>query len=231
MSVPPLRSVAPLFSLLLLVLASSACDEPRVVQIPLDGDQLAGLYWEPPKALSPAILLLPGKDGAKEDWVGLATRLRQQGYGVLALDFRQTGEAEREQLLADVRAGFDFLRWQKKVDAARIALLGAGLGADAALSFAAQEPLARLAVLLSPGLGQHVIPPEPGLSDYGFRPLLLVAAEEDPIGSRAVGRLVGVAHGEGVGSLYSGEAVSGAEMLTAFPKLTQEILTFLRAHL
>ncbi|MFQ5777860.1 MAG: dienelactone hydrolase family protein [Terriglobia bacterium] len=189
------------------------------------------MYWKPPKALSPATLLLPGEDGAKEDWVGLATRLRQQGYGVLALDFRQPGEVDRGQLLAGVRAGFDFLRQEKKVDAARIGLIGAGLGADAALNFAAQEPLARLAVLLSPGLGQHVLPAEPALADYGFRPLLLVAAEEDPIASYAVGGLVGVAHGEGVGHLYSGEAASGTEMLTAFPKLTEEILTFLRAHL
>lgn len=163
-----------LSSLLLLCFLAPGCDAPRPVQLLAGDQQLAALYWGPPKRLSPAVLLLPGEAGRKEEWIPLATRLRKQGYGVLALDWSEHDPADREARLADVRAGFAFLRAQKKVDAARIGLIGAEGGAGVALDFAAREPLARLAVLVSPGLGDSDAGPR---RDYGARPILLLSPE------------------------------------------------------
>lgn len=191
------RAVLTLAGLTLFSLLTAGCDAPRPVQLLVGDQQLAALYWEPPRRMSPAVLLLPAEGVKKEDWLPLATRLRQEGYGALALDWSEHVPADREALLADARAGFAFLRAQKKVDAARIGLIGAELGADTALDFAAREPLARLVVLLSPGVGDSDAAGELPLRDYGARPLLLVVAEDDAA-FEAARRLAAAAQGEAV---------------------------------
>lgn len=182
---------------------------------------MAGLYWEPPRRLSPAVLLLPGENGGKEDWLPLAARLRREGYGVLALDWGAP-RGDRDELLVDVRAAFEFLRAQKKVDAARIGLVGNALGADAALLFTAREPLARLVVLLAPGPSGPGAAMEQPLRDYGARPLLLVAAEDDAVAVDTARRLAAAAQGE---------AVVAHPPAPAAPLPAEEILAFLRPRL
>ncbi|MBI2955950.1 MAG: dienelactone hydrolase family protein [Acidobacteria bacterium] len=196
----------------------------------MDGDRLEGLFWAPRRPLSPTVLLLPMQGRGKEEWAPLATRLGQQGYGVLAIDFRQEGRGSRDELLADARAAFAFLRLQKKVDAARIGLIGADLGANVAVQYAAAEPMARLAVLLSPGQNYRGVASEPALRDYGVRPLLLLAAEEDVSSAPAVRRLAEAARGEAEVKLYPG-AAHGTELLAGHPASADEILAFLKAHL
>ncbi|MGH9814395.1 MAG: hypothetical protein ACRD4T_14785, partial [Candidatus Acidiferrales bacterium] len=97
----------------------------------------------------------------------------QQGYGVLALEL-SAGENASDEL----RAAFEWMRLQKKVDAARIGIVAADQAANPALDFAAREPLVRLVVLLSPGLESSdkdtLAPPHA----YGFRPILLAATDE-----------------------------------------------------
>jgi len=213
-----------------LALAGQGCDGPRNVQIPLGNDSLAGVYWEPRERMSPAVLLLPMLGHGKEEWLALATRLHAEGYGVLALDLREGGRSDRERLLADARAGFTFLREQKKIDAARIGLVGASLGANTALNFAAAEPMVRVAALLSPGLNHLGVTTEPALRDYGTRPLLLVGAEEDLSSAGAVRRLAEEARGETVVKMYAGGA-HGTDLLTAVPPAVGDVLAFLQAHL
>ena len=208
------RAVFTLAGLILLSLFTAGCDAPRPVQLFVGDQQLAALYWEPPRRLSPAVLLLPAECGKKEDWLPLATRLRKEGYGVLALDWSRHDPADREAWLADVYAGFAFLRAQKKVDAARIGLVGAERGASVALDFAAREPLARLVVLLSPGLSGSDAAGELLLRDYGARPLLLLAVEEHTAAADAARRLAAAAQGEAVVMrLPATESERGAEIL------------------
>ena len=211
-------------------LVAAGRDAPRKVQVPLGTESLAGLYWEPRERMSPAVLLLPMLGHGKEEWLPLAARLHAEGYGVLALDLREGGHTDRERLLADARAGFTFLREQKKVDAARIGLVGASLGANTALNFAAAEPLVRVAALLSPGLDYLGVTTEPALRDYGTRPLLLAGAEEDLSSAGAVRRLGEAARGDTVVKLYAGGA-HGTDLLTAVPPAIEDVLAFLQAHL
>lgn len=212
-------------ALLGLSLALAAAG-PRPVSVALGNETLAGLYWEPSKRLSPAVLLLAGAGGRKEEWIPLATRLRKEGYGVLALDWKQSGSADREERVADIRAGFEFLRAQKKVDAARIALVGADEGAEATLAFAAREPLVRLAALLAPGAtSPSGAAAELPMRDYGARPLFLAAAEQDAAGVEAVNQLAAGAQGEVVRKLRPGERLTPAQ------GLDDDLLAFLRAHL
>lgn len=169
---PRSRALALVF-LSLLFLAGAACDAPRRVHIPVNGRLVEALYWEPAKRLSPAVLLAAPPGQGKEAWIALGTRLRQQGYGVLALEL-SAGENASDEL----RAAFEWMRLQKKVDAARIGIVAADQAANPALNFAARESLVRLVVLLSPGLESSdkdtLAPPHA----YGFRPILLAATDE-----------------------------------------------------
>ena len=169
---PRFRAAAPAF-LFLFLLASTGCEAARRVQIPLNGRNLEALYWEPAKRLSPAVLLVAPPGQEKESWVALGARLRKQGYGVLALEL-SSGEGAGDE----IRAAFEWMRLRKKVDAARIGLVGADEAANAALEFAFREPLVRLVALFSPELKgadkRTLAPPQ----RYGFRPILLVATDE-----------------------------------------------------
>ena len=222
------RAVLTLSGLILFSLLAAGCDAPRPVQLLVGDQQLAALYWEPPRRLSPAVLLLPAEGGRKEDWLPLATRLRKEGYGVLALDWSRHEPADREAWLADVYAGFAFLRAQKKVDAARIGLVGVALGASVALDFAAREPLARLVVLGSPGLNDFDAVRD-SLRDYGARPLLLLAVEEHTAAADAARRLAATAQGEAT-TRFLPAALAGHPP-AANARVEAEILAFLRRHL
>jgi len=153
----------------LLLLAGTACDAARRVVIPLNGESLEALYWEPAKRLSPAVLLAAPAGQPKESWVSLGTRLRKQGYGVLALEL-SAGEPASNEL----RAAFEWMRLRKKVDAARIGIVGGGEAADAALEFAAREPLVRTVVLLLPESPHEER--KPLLRQYGYRARLVTEA-------------------------------------------------------
>ncbi len=116
------------------------------------------------------------------------------------------------------------------MDAARIGLVGADVGANAALNFAALEPLVPLAVLLSPGLNYRGVATEPALRDYGVRPLLLMAAEEDLTSARAVRRLAKAAQSDPVVKLYPGDA-HGTNLFQIGLPVGEDIVTFLHGRL
>jgi dienelactone hydrolase len=200
-------------TLLVFLLAGTACNDPHRVQIRLNGKTLEAVYWEPAKRLSPAVLLLAPPGQTKESWVSLGARLRQQGYGVLALELSAGGSSGDE-----LRAAFEWMRLRKKVDAARIGLVGAGEAVNAALEFAAREPMVRLVALLSPDAKAPEVETVVRLRDYGFRPILLVSGETDA--TRAVSHLA-----EAAGGRSTVDHASDAQT-------TQDVLMdFLRRHL
>jgi hypothetical protein len=189
------------------------CDRPHRVLFALNGETLEALYWDPAKGLSPGVLLVAPAGQEKESWVALGTRLRTQGYGVLALELSADGSGGEE-----LPRAFEYMRLRRKVDAARIGIVGAEAGANAALEFAAREPLVRMVVMLSPGektTGQETVAP---LRDYGFRPLLLVEANAGTVG--AVDRLAEAAGGR------------ATVIRTRNPQASQdELVAFLARHL
>src|SRR5574341_1096148 len=122
---------------------------PREVQFnAADGTPLVGTFWPPASVSAPGILLMHWNPGSREDWSTLAGLLQGQGlaapsgsdspsYAVFAFDFRGHGDSggqqDRAGYLEDASAALGLFRTIPGVDANRIVLMGASIGADAAV--------------------------------------------------------------------------------------------------
>jgi len=166
---------------------------------------------------------------AKEDWRGFGELLQNNGYAAIALDLRGHGGDGKAKLMGDARAGFAFLTRQAEVDAARVGVIGASIGANAALLFAVEEPKVRCAALLSPGLNYRGVTTDWAITQMK-RPLLLVASDGDDYSAQTVRRLERLATGFKVVKIYS-RAGHGTEIFAAHVGLDAELLAFLKAHL
>lgn len=168
-----------------------------------DGVILVGTLFEAAKPNSPAVLLLHQWQSDRHSYDDFAKGMQARGFSVLSIDGRGFGEstkranssavtAERtdeavKAMLGDVGAAFEFLRKQKNVDPAKVGIVGASYGSSLALIYAADNPKVAAEALLSPGLNYFGnMKTEPAIRKYGDRPLLMVAAEDDPDSAGAV---------------------------------------------
>jgi pimeloyl-ACP methyl ester carboxylesterase len=185
---------------------------------------------------APGVLLLHMLGSSRQAWddVGLAEALAEAGYAVLALDMRghgATGGGKNwDAAEDDHQRVWDYFVGRDEVDGAQTAVIGASIGSNMALIAAANEPAIRTAVLLSPGLDYRGVTTEDRLADYGERPLLIVASEEDGYAANSSRTLAETAVGETKLELYNG-AGHGTNMFAAKPELTSLILEWLAQHL
>nr|MBN1229117.1 alpha/beta fold hydrolase [Anaerolineae bacterium] len=170
-------------------------DVRTVTYVSDGGLTVVGSYYPPAVAPSPGVLLLHQAGTTRSAWEPLPGILRgesltpsgvqstlENGYAVLAIDLPGYGESEgqpdSESILDAVRGAISFLRQLDGVDSDSIVLVGAGIGADAAVDTCGDGCVGVIAI--SPGsfLG---IPFGDALIAYGERatPVLCIAAEGD----------------------------------------------------
>jgi uncharacterized protein len=95
----------------------------------------------------PALILCHGFAGIKELLLPpYGTRLAQNGYAVLAFDYRGFGESEGErgrlvpsEQMTDIRNAITFMESLDRIDSSRIALWGSSFGGANAIRVAAQD--------------------------------------------------------------------------------------------
>jgi dienelactone hydrolase len=154
--------------------------EPATFYLPGPGYPFFEQFPKPQAQRPPAVVLIHGFSGDRVIMSGLARRLAQNGYGVLAIDVRghgenrnpfNGGEVESGFLRDDVRKAVEFLRASNFVDGSRIVVIGHSMGAGAALDYATNDPNLKAAVMIS---GGWVLGPQ--------RPknALFIFAERDP---------------------------------------------------
>jgi hypothetical protein len=140
---------------------------PQRVEFPLeDGMTIVGMFYPPTFPLTPGVLLLHQMGTDKEVWEPLPQVLRgeaptpdgrslpvEQGYAVLTIDIPGHGETggtyENAAALAAVRAALAFFRTLDGIDPDRIVIMGASIGADAAVDECGEGCVG--AISLSPG--------------------------------------------------------------------------------
>jgi len=160
-----------------------------------DGWRVAAWYWPPSGAKAPGVILLHMRGKDKSSWGDMPNKLLAEGYSVVAIDLRGHGEtlnpegqrvglnglkdADYQAMLNDVAAAHAMLDGEENVDGDRVAIIGASIGANLAIMYAAGDKRVRTAVALSPGLDYMSLKPLDYLADYGKRALYLVASAGD----------------------------------------------------
>jgi dienelactone hydrolase len=197
-------------ALALMLAFAAAGAEPGTEQVTIPGDsgwKLAAFVALPAAKAAgkrPAVVLTHMLGQKKEDWLPLVPKLTAAGFVVVAYDMRGHGAsvdgsgktaswqqfkaADWEAAERDVLKVRDWLLTEKKdlVDADRIVLAGASIGANLSLRALAADSKLRGAVLLSAGLnykGVQTEAPAGKLADG--QKLALVATKEDSRGECA----------------------------------------------
>lgn len=132
---------ATLFTTALAPGASHAQPGPMhdIVFARVDQQDLKLDLYLPQAAAAPLVVYVHGgawRAGSKRDGAAFAGRLREAGFAVASLDFRQSTQAPFPANVHDIKAGIRFLRAHAAdygYDATRIALAGESSGAHLAL--------------------------------------------------------------------------------------------------
>jgi dienelactone hydrolase len=147
--------------------------------------KIAALYYPPTSGPAPGVLLLHQRGASKEAWEPLATRLRaaRPDLALMAIDFPGHGGSDgpfsEDAALAAARSALAVFRGYEDVDSERVVIIGASIGADAAVDECYDGCIGMIAV--SPG-GWLGIPYLDALAELHIendRPLLCVASEND----------------------------------------------------
>ena len=177
---------------------SSSRNGQAVTFITDDGVSIVGTYYAPSSGLkdsTPTIILLHmlGKD--RSTWNTFASALSHKGYAVLSIDLRGYGESIKQgsstvsyqsftendfnKMTLDVKAAKQFLIEQKNANPDRMAVIGASIGANIALNYAATlDPTIKIVILLSPGLNYRGVATSDTITKFK-NPIYIAATEGD----------------------------------------------------
>lgn len=211
-----------------------------------DGVTLSGTYSPPNDKRAAGVILWHDRDRDRSDWGNLAEALHREGYAVLAMDLRGHGKSTRRgngtldrqamsesdfaKAVQDVQAAYQYLTGREEIEKDRIAMVGAGWGANLALQFAARERRLKTLVLLSPALSIQGLQALEDMDRYGERPVFLAASLKDTQATEAVRQLEKAARGERMVKVYE-DAGRGAEMLKKASDLIDLIVDWLEETL
>ena len=196
-----------------------------------DGTPLAATFYPPVSQPAPGVLLLHMLGGSKADWEPVARTMQQQGLAVLAMDLRGHGQSGGAQdwtkAPGDVRAGWDWMVSRPEVDAKRSAIVGASIGANLALIVGANNPDVVTVVALSPGQDFRGLQPAGVLKNFGERPVLLVASQDDGYSYDSVRQMVSLAP---LGEAYYFAAAGHGTFMFSDPSLEPLIIDWLQRY-
>ena len=199
-----------------------AAPRARTVTLTAPDGERAAAQFTPAGRHAPAVVLLHEIRGGPDQWDGLVPYLHEAGFATLAYKSRASPlEAER---MPDLVAALDWLRARpRQVDAERIGLVGASIGASTtALAMATDaRKVADAAVALSPPDSSDIW----ALQDDGrYRPhdVLFIADDREVVSAEDM--MDGAVRSEVVTSAVPGHGV----VLLAEPEIRDAVVDWLR---
>lgn len=185
---------------------------PEGLILESDGWKLAATFTPHVGAESKGgAVLLHQMNRTRADWAALTAVLVKEGVDVLSFDLRGHGEStladgskkawkdfSNEEFLgmvADATNAVKALRARPGLAGKPVVIMGASIGANAALRCASADESIAGVVLLSPGLDYKGVTTEDAMGPYGARPILLVASKDDAKSNEAVEKLASLAKG------------------------------------
>lgn len=157
---------------------------PRVLTSTTDGYTIAyNIYKNKPA--SPSIILLHMLRRTRNDWDSVAKWLQSNGYTVIVPDLRGHGQSagsweqftpeDFNKMTLDVSAMKSVLE-NEGANTKKLAIIGASIGANVALNYAANDQDVKTVILLSPGLEYKGV----SIANTRFnKPFLVVASKDD----------------------------------------------------
>jgi alpha-beta hydrolase superfamily lysophospholipase len=201
-----------------------------------DGVRLAGTFYPAGAGDSEAVvLLLHAAFEDRSSWREFAAALQRAGVSALALDFRGHGESDGDRTFApvmdtDVDAALTWLGSMPKTGGSKVGIAGASLGANLALRAAARRRAVTAVALLSPGTQLWDVGIAGVVEQYGVRPLLVVACDQDRYAADTVTLLARAARGACQCSLLPGQS-HGVRMFESHPALRDTLIEWFRKTL
>ena len=211
-----------------------------------DGVEIIGSMWMPQQDISPAVILLHMLGRDRTDWDTVAEQLVNEGYAVMSIDLRGHGQStvqngntidykkftedDYRNMILDVQPVIDFFRSDMRVDGDRIAIIGASIGANVALKVAAADPDIRTVILLSAGKVYRGVTTGDAILEFGKRPVLIAASEEDEYAASSCQFLKESAQGDSK-LLMSKNMGHGTDMLGKESGLEEEIIKWLGLYM
>ncbi len=193
-----------------------------------DGVRIAADYY---KGGEKGIILLHMLGLDKSSWESLPESLNKQGYSVIAIDFRGHGDSELnyetftdngwKNLIKDVKAAASELKSSKVKE---IHIIGASIGANAAINYAIEDDSVKGIALLSPGMAYRGIYVSDAISKYNGK-ILLAASKGDEYSYQSVNKMNGINPKSEI-IIYNGDD-HGTDMLANNP-LEEELLKWLK---
>lgn len=209
-----------------------------------DGVKIEGSYFRPDSVPAPTIIMLHMLGRSKGDYSKLAKAFQQSGFAVLSIDFRGHGgsvykdsqriayqqfeASEWLKLSSDIAAAKRYL--EKNDEMSSLGIMGASLGANAALEYASQDKDVNTIVLLSPGEEYKGILATPYAETFGNRPSLLLVSKEDQYASDSSIALNETLQGPHRLVVFQGDK-HGTDMLLSNEKTDDEIFTWFSFYL
>ncbi len=204
-----------------------------------DGFEIIGSFYKSSSDSGAVLLHMLNKN--RNDWNAFAEQLQKEGYNVLSIDLRGHGQSLKKdgrtvewqmfsskdfnEMILDVKATKDFLE-QRGIN--KVSLIGASIGANIALNYAAEDIEIKTIILLSPGLDYRGVKVDDNIKDYENRPILIVASEDDEYSATSSKALVELAVGKKELKMYN-DAGHGTKM---FPNtdLDKVIIDWLKQY-
>ncbi len=204
----------------------------------VDGLKIAATLHKSAIANPPGLILIHMYGSDRSAWGPFAARAQREGYSVISFDMRGHGETEKLNPDSQKYRGFSTDEWKavlfdieaakhtliySGVDADRIGVIGASIGANLAAGYGAKSPDVGALVLLSPGKTYKGIRVDQAFAEYGKRPSMLVTGESDRYSSDTCHALHDSASGFCELREFPGTH-HGTDILDAIPNATVQIL-------
>ena len=212
-----------------------------------DGVTISAFFVPGKVDKAPAVVLVHMLGRSKEDWLPILEErlIPETPYAYIAIDIRGHGKSTKKDgkdisykdftaddwraAVNDVEAAVKYLATRKDVNADKIAVIGASIGANLAINYAAKDPSIDAVVLLSAGIGYAGVGTTEALDQYGNRPVMVVAGEDDGPAFSAISLLQRSAKGRYAVAHFPGN-LHGTRMFGIYP-ITKPIVAFLAEYL
>ncbi|MDP2666117.1 MAG: alpha/beta fold hydrolase [Candidatus Diapherotrites archaeon] len=206
-----------------------------------DGVEIVGTRWRHPALEKPTLILIHqfGKDHHSFD--GFAEKAFARGYSIISLDVRghgdsriQDGNKEALSYIQFPDSEFqkiekDILESKQLIPTENAFLIGASIGANAALNAASRDASFQGIILLSPGMSYKGIDVQENISRIQV-PVLIVASKDDPYSSQSAQTIFPSLPLDDKQLLLLQESGHGTDMLIRHPSLADDLLDWLDAH-